>query len=259
MDDIGVKERFWNAYRYLYTLGYVRNQKELAEKMDAHASSISRAMTGDTKYLTEQFLQRFNVSFDNMFNLDWLLYGRGEMLAKPMPQHITQNNVNGNNSVEGVIMGGDGNYIAMANRYDDSPSEERKWVPVVPRGMASMPEFDILGHMKKQMTGGNIEKLYSGTLNIDCWHYITDHALEPRYEKGDCLGLKSMPKDDMNIIPGRLYVVDTKSNGLVTRYMYNGDNGSIVARSANTDRFPDMTIPKEDIITVYKKIIMFRY
>ena len=80
MDDIGVKERFWNAYRYLYTLGYVRNQKELAEKMDAHASSISRAMTGDTKYLTEQFLQRFNVSFDNMFNLDWLLYGRGEIL-----------------------------------------------------------------------------------------------------------------------------------------------------------------------------------
>ena len=147
----------------------------------------------------------------------------------------------------------------MANRYDDSPQEARKWVPVVPRGMASMPDFDIAGHIKKQMTGGNVEKLYSGTLNIDCWHYITDHALEPRYEKGDCLGLKSMPKDDMNIIPGRLYVVDTKSNGLVTRYMYNGDNGSIVARSANTDRFPDMTIPKEDIITVYKKIIMFRY
>lgn len=247
------------AFFFLKGIGAVNSITDLAEKMNRDLSGVSKALNGKSGYANKKFAMHLNSTFDNMFNLDWLLYGRGEMLAKPMPQHITQNNVNGNNSVEGVIMGGDGNYIKMANRYDDSPSEERKWVPVVPRGMASMPEFDILGHVKKQMTGGNIEKLYSGTLNIDCWHYITDHALEPRYEKGDCLGLKSMPKDDMNIIPGRLYVVDTKSNGLVTRYMYNGDNGSIVARSANTDRFPDMTIPKEDIITVYKKIIMFRY
>lgn len=247
------------AFFFLKGIGAVNSITDLAEKMNRDLSGVSKALNGKSGYANKKFAMHLNSTFDNMFNLDWLLYGRGEMLAKPMPQHIMQNNVNGNNSVEGVIMGWDGNYIKMANRYDDSPSEERKWVPVVPRGMASMPEFDILGHMKKQTTGGNIEKLYSGTLNIDCWHYITDHALEPRYEKGDCLGLKSMPKDDMNIIPGRLYVVDTKSNGLVTRYMYNGDNGSIVARSANTDRFPDMTIPKEDIITVYKKIIMFRY
>lgn len=87
------KERFQKAFDYLRDNGLVHTQKDVASVMNASRSNISSAMNGDTKVLTDRFLKRFNAAFDSVFNIDWLLHGKGNMLSDSASQ-----NVNGNNN-----------------------------------------------------------------------------------------------------------------------------------------------------------------
>lgn len=189
-------------------------------------------------------------------NLDvrWLTTGEGQMYLCNDNQGFSNINANysvvGNNSSINNI---------TPNQYGDSPDIERKWAPVVPRAMASMPDFDIIGHIKKQMPGGNVERLYSGTLDIDIWHYIETRNLEPKFEKGDCLGLKSFEVGDEFIREGDIHVVDTKSKGLVTTLLFSDGNGGYYGMATFPKEHKDVVIPKEDVIRIYRKVIMFRY
>lgn len=184
----------------------------------------------------------------------WLLTGEGEMLKSSVVNH---NVVHGdaNNSIVG-----DNNNVSYApNKYGDSPEMDRKWAPVVPKALAKAADFDILGHVTKQLTGGSVERLYSGTANIDVWHYIDDDALLPYYRRGDCLGLKAYPKGDLRIIPGEVYAVDTHRDGLIVRILRWDEVGEIQACCTNREEYQDFQIPKSDIIRIYKKVLRFSY
>ena len=124
--------------------------------------------------------------------------------------------------------------------------------------MASMPDFDIIGHLTKQMTGGNVERLYSGTLDIDAWHYIPDDDLDD-FCKGDCLGIKSYPDGNVCVVPGKLYVIDTRLNGMLVRYLWNDGEGGFMASTSKDGERNRFNIAKDDVIRVYRKLIMFRY
>lgn len=187
-------------------------------------------------------------------NREWLLYGEGEMLKSSVVNH---NVVHGdaNNSIVG-----DNNNVSYApNKYGDSPEIDRNWAPVIPPSVAHMPEFDILGHVTKQLMGCSCERLYSGTANIDVWHYIDDDALLPYYRRGDCLGLKAYPKGDLRIIPGEIYAVDTHRDGLIVRILRWDEEGEILACCTNKAEYQDFQIPKSDIIRIYKKVLRFSY
>lgn len=76
------KKRFEMAFAYAKEKAYFHTQKELAAKMMATESNVSRALKGDSVVLTDRFLQRFTAAVPGVFNLDWLLYEQGEMLLK---------------------------------------------------------------------------------------------------------------------------------------------------------------------------------
>ena len=229
------------------------SQKDVAEAMNVSTSFIN-AILNNRKAIGKKVADKLS----NLYGLSasWLLTGEGEMLKNVT--NITHNVVHGNanNSIVG-----DNNNVSMLrpNKYGDSPNEERKWAPVIPQSYTRMPDFDIMGHITKQMTGGDIEKLYSGTANVDVWHYITDDALEPYYRRGDCLGLKAYEKDDLRIIPGELYAVDTKRDGLIVRILYNTDSGDLLAKCTNKPAYDDFVIPKADVIRIFKKVLRFSY
>ena len=228
------------------------SQKEVALAMGVSTSYIN-AILNNRKAIGKKVAEKLS----NLYGLSasWLLTGEGEMLKSSVVNH---NVVHGdaNNSIVG-----DNNNVSMPrpNKYGDSPDVERRWAPVIPQSYAHMPDFDIMGHITKQMMGGNIEKLYSGTANVDVWHYITDDALEPYYRRGDCLGLKAYEKDDMRIIPGELYAVDTRRDGIIVRILYNTDGGDLLACCTNKPAYDDFVIPKTDVIRIFKKVLRFSY
>ena len=144
------------------------------------------------------------------------------------------------------------------NKYGDSPDEERRWCPVVPTSMARQENFDIMGHVTKQV-GGSMERLYAGTAPIDVWHYVTDNDLYPFYQKGDCLGLKAYDIDDRRIKTGNVYVVDTNRDGFIFRRFRLLENGDFESYTFNESDPQSYVIPQEDIIRVYSVVLMFRY
>lgn len=83
MADIDV-DRVDNAIVFLKSKGVVHTQKDVAEAIGTDKSSLSRALNGDEKYLTERFITRFNRAFGNIFNIDYLLGKAENMFCHPM-------------------------------------------------------------------------------------------------------------------------------------------------------------------------------
>lgn len=240
----------WLLYKHI-----AGSISEIAEKAGVNRSHFSSVLKDKSKPVTDGMLLKLCAAYEKL-DFEWLSKGKGTPLVKQDVSISGKNIVNGNatNSIVGDFHDLS---VQMPNKYGDSPSAERKWAPVVPQSMASMPDFDIIGHLTKQMTGGNVERLYSGTLDIDAWHYIPDSDIED-FCKGDCLGIKAYPEGKECIVPGKLYVIDTRLNGMLVRYLWKVEGGYEAATSKDGSRNSFM-IADDDVIRIYRKLIMFRY
>ena len=73
-------DRLNQAYEYLRSEGQVHTKKELATKIGVSYTNVSSAMKGDSRYLTNNFLSKFNNAFGDIFLFDWLNAGWGPMI-----------------------------------------------------------------------------------------------------------------------------------------------------------------------------------
>ncbi len=78
-------ERIAAAFSYLKSAGIVSTQQEIADAMNANKTSVSQALKGNEAYLTDKFLSRFNNAVGDVFNIAWLLTGKGSMLEAQSP------------------------------------------------------------------------------------------------------------------------------------------------------------------------------
>ena len=90
-------QRLDKAIKYLIMEGIVSSQEDVANKMKANKVSISKAVSGSPKYLTDNFMKRFCETFD-VISYDWLNSGEGEML-KSINQYSDEENTNQNHEV----------------------------------------------------------------------------------------------------------------------------------------------------------------
>ena len=264
-EKYGVLKRIRAAFDYLQYKGYVKSLTELAQQLHRNYSSLSTLMSGQ-RGVSVKLLRDMNRRYP-IFNYDWIEFGEGEMLKDT---ELAKNGINqalANNSPNAIVNASyNGNIIVsdnntndvVPNHYGDSPDDERRWCPVVPTSMARQGNFDIMGHVNKQI-GGNMERLYAGTAPIDVWHYVTDNDLYPFYQKGDCLGLKAYELEDRRIKTGNVYVVDTKRDGFIFRRFRLLENGDFESYTFNESDPQCYVIPQEDIIRVYSVVLMFRY
>ncbi len=261
--------RIVEALHYLIKQGNYKNQEEIAKEIGCTASNLSGFKKGREGVLTENLLMRFAQTFRNTINKDWVLFGDGDMIIKSADDiqraSTVVNQAWANNSPNAMVNAAYNGNITVSegentkrNKYGDSPDEERRWCPVVPTSMARQGNFDIMGHVTKQISG-SMERLYAGTAPIDVWHYVTDNDLYPFYQKGDCLGLKAYELRDRRIKTGNVYVVDTNRDGFIFRRFRLLENGDFESYTFNESDPQSYVIPQEDIIRVYSVVLMFRY
>ena len=261
--------RVMEAIHYLIKQGKYGSQKDIAKEIGCTPSNLSGFKKGREGVLTENLLMRFAQTFKSTINKDWVLFGDGDMVIKSADDiqraSTVVNQAWANNSPNAMVNAAYNGNITVAegentkrNKYGDSPDEERRWCPVVPTSMARQGNFDIMGHVSKQI-GGSMERLYAGTAPIDVWHYVTDNDLYPFYQKGDCLGLKAYGLDDRRIKTGNVYVVDTNRDGFIFRRFRLLENGDFESYTFNESDPQSYVIPQEDIIRVYSVVLMFRY
>lgn len=105
-------ERLRKAVAYLISIDRISQkstQKDIAEQMGYNNKvTISNALNGNIRYLTESFINRFCDTFNNIFNLNWLLDGEGEMLKNTTPKPLY---------AEAVPIQTDVVYIPLVNQY----------------------------------------------------------------------------------------------------------------------------------------------
>ena len=268
-ERFAILQRIWDAYNYLVDEGKVNSVTDLAEKINRNYTSVTTIING-SRSVTPRIIADMNKYFGYPFNHEWIMTGKGDMLANKSADDIQKastvvNQAWANNSPNAMVNAAYNGNITVTdsdntirNKYGDSPDEERRWCPVVPTSMARQGNFDIMGHVSKQISG-NMERLYAGTAPIDVWHYVTDNDLYPFYQKGDCLGLKAYDIDDRRIKTGNVYVVDTNRDGFVFRRFRLLENGDLESYTFNESDPQSYVIPQEDIIRVYSVVLMFRY
>lgn len=268
-ERFAILQRIWDAYNYLVDEGKVNSVTDLAEKINRNYTSVTTIING-SRSVTPRIIADMNKYFGYPFNHEWIMTGKGDMLANKSADDIQKastvvNQAWANNSPNAMVNAAYNGNITVSegentkrNKYGDSPDEERRWCPVVPTSMARQGNFDIMGHVTKQV-GGSMERLYAGTAPIDVWHYVTDNDLYPFYQKGDCLGLKAYDIDDRRIKTGNVYVVDTNRDGFIFRRFRLLENGDFESYTFNESDPQSYVIPQEDIIRVYSVVLMFRY
>ena len=196
-ERFAILQRIWEAYNYLVDEGMVNNVTDLADKLNRNYSSVTTIINGN-RSITPRIIVDMNKHFGHPFSHEWIMTGKGDMLDKKSADGIQKastvvNQAWANNSPNAMVNAAYNGNITVSegentkrNKYGDSPDEERRWCPVVPTSMARQGNFDIMGHVTKQISG-SMERLYAGTAPIDVWHYVTDNDLYPFYQKGDCL------------------------------------------------------------------------
>ena len=181
-------------------------------------------------------------------NREWLLYGEGEMLKPHQPQVVQNNFIGDNNFVNGSACPECGRPEILSTSVG---------APIIPTSISRAPNIDILEYINNKSSGVERSNISIGDMPITLWHRVRDTSLMPHYRTGDLLGLWAYPKGEENPIPGKLYAVDTWSNGLVVRYLFHGETG-YRAHSPNSEEYPDFVIEFGDIVRIYRVMIMVR-
>lgn len=202
-------------------------------------------------------------------NKVWLLTGEGEMFNRDFTcpsemlnnAHSTTNapSIHISGDASGSIVTGGNNSGNIVHGGDRGRETALARIPIVPRSITRVPDLDVMEYLQGRKSGIEMSNVIVDNMPISVWYCVEDYSLEPDYRKGDYIALLSYPIGKEVIIPGRLYVVDTYSNGMLMRYLFDDGNGNYTARAKNRESYPDFTIRKEDIIRVYKKMLLVRF
>ena len=224
---------------------YNLTQTEFAAKIGVHQAHLSEMMRGK-RVCGTGIMAKVRLAFPEVYS-KW----------KPQQPTVQQNNYNGNNNY--VV--GNGNMVQCEQCGADIPTleaEELERAPILPATLARAPQTNVLEAVQERI--GKIELAPVGVIDtpVSLWYRVQDESLAPRYEIGDLIALWAYPKGEEDPIPGKLYGVNTLSNGLVIRKLFPGEDGYI-ARAVNTEEFPDYKIKASNVVQIYKIMLMVRF
>jgi hypothetical protein len=212
---------------------------------------IKAGKCGISRDLSRVILEKYS-----SINPEWLLYGEGEMLktTSAMTGDIT-------------ITGNGNSHIGHATAHCEncggevvSDVQELQGAPVIPTALCREGNCDILEYIEENPEEVEISPIRAKGVTIDLWYRIraSDNSNSPTYMPGDNIALASYPKGEERPRPGRFYVVDTYSNGFELGILYPTENGDFRMQKKNREEYPDFIIERDDIIRIFRVIMMVR-
>lgn len=249
MTDYQRIESLLNALNY-------RSVRAFAVSLDVNPQifyDIKAGKCGISRDLSRVILEKYS-----SINPEWLLYGEGEML-KTTPTFSGDITVTGNGNTN---IGHGNTYINDTGNNDDATYievEEVERAPILSATLARAPQVDVLEAVSKK--ADELEKAPVGVFNapVSVWYRVQDESLAPKYEIGDLLALWAYPKGEEDPIPGKMYGINTSTNGLIVRRLFPQEDGGYIAKAANREEFPDYRIKPGNVVQIYKIMLMVRF
>ena len=237
---------------------YGLNQSKMATRLGIPQTNLS-AMLNGKRACGEGIMTKIQLNFPEI-NIKWLYHNEGGMISGPQKNIIKGDiNITGDN----ISNIGHGNtYINDTTNNDDTTYievEEVKRAPILSATLARAPQVDVLEAVSEK--ADELEKAPVGVFNapVSVWYRVQDESLAPKYEVGDLLALWAYPKGEEDPIPGKMYGINTSTNGLIVRRLFPQEDGGYIAKAANREEFPDYRIKPGNVVQIYKIMLMVRF
>ena len=214
----------------------IENEGLTTSKMEkiigASKGVLSRAIKNQTD-IQSKWLQLIIDKFPH-YSTRWLLTGEGQMLVSDNDCHNTITNIDDN------------------EYSNDNIVEE---LPIIPANIVNEPKVDVYEYIFENET--DMAPVVQQFPQTTAYYRIKSKAMEPNICSGDVLALQAYPIGEEFIVPGEPYVIDTNTNGLVTRLLYPRPDGYAAVTYCN-ERYPEFFIPKKHIIRIYRIVGLLR-
>lgn len=210
------EKRLNEVYEYVHRYFGIHTKGEFADNIRYARAYISSAMNGNEKYLTNSLFENICKAYPRVFNLDYLLTGKGELLL--------ENELN-NSPIYEIV-------------------SEQKGQPYYNVDFAA--GFNLLENDQTVNPDYFINcRPYN---DCDCWCNAHGNSMYPTIASGDIIAMKRI-YDFSYLINGEIYAIVT-SNGLRTikRVRDNGDTITLIPDNKEVD---EQTIPKSIITHVF--------
>ncbi len=156
------------------------------------------------------------------------------------------------------LITGVGEMLLKDTKDQESALLDESRAPILPTVVAGRPDVDILRYVHNNYDNLELSRIIVMDTPIDLWHIIRDDAMFPTFKVGDKIALLAYDKGEESPIPGKIYAVDTTSNGLIIRKLIPEENGAYIAKSLNEEKYPDFIIKEEEIIRIFRIVYLGR-
>lgn len=185
-------------------------------------------------------------------NMVWLRTGVGSMLNTPTPSISATNN----GTINGDMNTGINN--ASSSSVEPNEAHEDDLIPVIPMECYDSPEVDVYEYVNDPNTNTYLLPVIRQLPSHEMYYTVQGDEMAPYFLTGDKLALKSYAiGDERKLIGGRVYVVDTNTNGMMLRMLYINKEGGFKA-VAHNPRYDDVYIDDADIIRIYRVLGLLR-
>ena len=265
------KNRLEKAVAYLKGAQIIKNQKDISDTGIVSEESLTRALKGNEKYLTDNFLKKIAAKYG--FNSDWLLTGNGSMLVPQIEEVVPEEEEEEDDLVLFLRDERKGYDITLTDIY------EKTRIPVktlkeVQQGISELStkqrnalskyieeareyfrEGEVLGTPEGEPTGYYYPEVYAKAgfdfLSLSSevnkipvyvpnfgrdvlFINVYGDSMYPKYKSGDIIGIK--PVDYVYLVFGHPYVIVFNNDDINIKYVRKGSDDQhvlLVSENAN--------------------------
>lgn len=200
-------------------------QCDIASVLDITKAAVSNQLNG--RPFGANSAKQWSKAFG--FSINWLTTGEGPMFDHRRPII--------------VLKGDDHEIMGPKHHYDDE-------IPVIPAWMFRAPHVDVY---KAVTSDSTIETLPAVPhfAPHELFARCPGDAMAPRLRRGHLMALTRLP-EEAPIINGEIYVVNTKSQGIIVRRIRDNYDGTWTCTPCDLDHFQPFDIDRSDVFTVFR-------
>lgn len=211
-----------DAYISLRSRKVLKTWTDFAELLEVSRNTLSAAKNGNEMYLT-----------DNLISRVVGLMREHERLQEPANNNFIQ---------EDVPVGG---LQYQSHLVPTLPYKIYKAVGVNVREYIHNPDVPL--HMTPAIAQ------FSKT---DCHYFVGTDAMQPYLHQSDLLALQRV--NDGSVVNGEVYVINSKFNGLLARFVYDEGDTLLLKASPAQDRYTPMRVEKSEVYDLYRVLGLVR-
>ena len=279
------KNRLEKAVAYLKGAQIIKNQKDISDTGIVSEESLTRALKGNEKYLTDNFLKKIAAKYG--FNSDWLLTGNGSMLIPQIEEVVPEEEEEEDDLVLFLRDERKGYDITLTDIYEkthipvkvlkeaqqgisDLPSKYRNALEKYVNEVREYFQEEAIGNPIGKPTGYYYPEIYAkagfdiANFNDEMQRvpvYIPNFSKDvtfinvygdsmyPKYKSGDVIGIK--PVDFIYLVFGHPYVVVFDNGDVNIKYVCKGSDDDHVNLVSENPKYDPREYPLRIIRAFY--------